>query len=90
MEYKKIYEPEEIQELIEWFNKHMDEFPDSIYINGGTFVKDVRKTASMFQEITAKVGAKKTYGGHIRQFFTMREEIIKHWEQQALEKESNS
>ena len=82
MEYKKIYDPEEIQELIEWFEKHQDKFPDSIYINSGTFVKDVRHTASIFKDIAAKVGAKKFYGGHMRQFFTLREEIIKHWEKE--------
>ena len=90
MEYKKIYSPEEIQELIEWFKKHENEFPDSIYINSGTYVKDVRRTASIFHEIAAKVGKKKFYGAHIRQFFTLREEIIKHWQQEALEKDMES
>jgi hypothetical protein len=28
------------------------------------------------------VGAKKFYGGHMRQFFTLLEEIIKHWEKE--------
>jgi hypothetical protein len=42
----------------------------------------VRHTASIFKDIAAKVGAKKFYGGHMRQFFTLREEIIKHWEKE--------
>lgn len=82
MEYKKVYDPKEIQELIEWFEKHKDKLPESIYINKGTFVKDVRRTAAMFKDIAEKVGDKKSYGGHIRQFFILREEIIKHWEEE--------
>ena len=80
MEYKKVYSPEEIQELIEWFRVNHDKLPDSIYINDGTFVKDVRFTASHFHKIAASVGEKKSYGAHIRLFFLLRERIIELWE----------
>lgn len=90
MEYKKIYSPEELKELAEWFKQNLDKFPDTISINSGTHVKNVRHTASIFQEIAAKVGHKKMYGGHMRQFFTLREQIIKQWEQEAFEKEIDS
>jgi hypothetical protein len=90
MEYKKIYDPEEIQELIEWFKVNYDKLPESIYVNSGTFVKDVKFTTSHFHEIAAKVGMKKFYGSHIRLFFTMRERIIEQWEREAWEKEAGS
>jgi hypothetical protein len=80
MEYKKVYSLEEIQELIEWFRVNHDKLPDSIYINDGTFVKDVRFTASHFHKIAASVGEKKSYGAHIRLFFLLRERIIEQWE----------
>ena len=83
MEYKKVYSPEEIQELIEWFRVNHDKLPDSIYINNGTFVKDVRFTTSHFHAIVAKVGEKKAYGSHIRLFFLIRERILELWEQEG-------
>lgn len=83
MEYKKVYDPAEIQELIEWFRINHDRLPDSIYINNGTFVKDVRFTTSHFHAIVAKVGEKKAYGSHIRLFFLIRERILELWEQEG-------
>lgn len=83
MEYKKVYDPAEIQELIEWFRVNHDRLPDSIYINNGTFVKDVRFTTSHFHAIVAKVGEKKAYGSHIRLFFLIRERILELWEQEG-------
>ena len=85
MEYKKVYDPAEIQELIEWFRVNHDRLPDSIYINNGTFVKDVRFTTSHFHAIVAKVGEKKAYGSHIRLFFLIRERILELWEQEGEE-----
>jgi hypothetical protein len=90
MEYKKVYDPQELQELIKWFADHHDELPQSIYINSGTFVKDVRFTASHFHEIVAKVGEKKFYGSHMRLFFTLRERIIEQWEKEKFEREAES
>lgn len=83
MEYKKVYDPAEIQELIEWFRVNHDRLPDSIYINNGTFVKDVRFTTSHFHAIVAKVGEKKAYGSHIRLFFLIRERVLELWEQEG-------
>lgn len=85
MEYKKVYDPAEIQELIEWFRVNHDRLPDSIYINNGTFVKDVRFTTSHFHAIVAKVGEKKAYGSHIRLFFLIRERILELWKQEGEE-----
>ncbi|MBR4128384.1 MAG: hypothetical protein IKT92_02790 [Bacteroidaceae bacterium] len=90
MEYKKIYDPQELHELIEWFRVHHDELPESIHINNGVFVKDVRHTSSIFKDIVAKVGTKKMYGAHIRLFFTLREQIIAQWEKEKFEKEAES
>lgn len=90
MEYKKIYAPEEIQELIEWFRVHHDQLPESIHINPGTFVKDVRFTSSNFRDIAAAVGDKWFYGAHIRLFFLLRERIIEQWEKEKWEREVDS
>ncbi len=84
MEYKKVYSPEEINELIEWFRVNHDKLPDSIYINNGTFVKDVRFTTSHFHEIVASVGQKKSYGSHIRLFFLIRERVLELWEEEEV------
>ena len=90
MEYKKVYAPEELQELIKWFEDNHDKLPKSIYINSGTFVKDVPYTSSQFHKIVAKVGEKKAYGSHMRLFFTLRERIIEQWEQEKAEQEAEA
>ena len=88
MEYKKVYDPEELQELIKWFEVHHDKLPQSIHINSGLFVKDVPYTTSQFHKIVAKVGEKKAYGSHMRLFFTLRERIIEQWEQEKAKPEA--
>ena len=88
MEYKKVYDPEELKELINWFEVNHDKLPKSIYINSGAFVKDVPHLTSQFSQIVAKVGEKKAYGSHMRLFFTLRERIIEQWEQEAEEQKA--
>ena len=79
MDYKKIYSKEELDTLISWFKEHMDELPQSIYVDKATYVKDLRYTVNLYFDIAKDLREIPCYGGQIRHLFLIREAIEREW-----------
>ena len=80
MEYKKHYSDEELDEVVSWFKAHLDELPNSIYIDKATYVKDLKHTVTLYFNIVAKLKDNPTYAAQIRHLFLMREAVQREWE----------
>lgn len=76
MEYKKLYDPGEVAELIEWFRQRLDRLPQSIRIEQGLFVPDLRRTVPLLIEFAEECSEKPTYSAQLRRFFEIRERLI--------------
>lgn len=85
MEYKKHYTDEELEELMTWFKTHMDELPESIYIDKATFVKDLKHTVELYFDIVNKLKDNPTYAAQIRHLFLMREAVLREWDGKKTE-----
>ncbi len=81
--YVKLYEPEEIDELLAWYREHLDTLPPSIRITCGMFVPDVRKMVINFIEFCEINRENPTYSAQIRLFFTLRDRLVNGEESEA-------
>ena len=82
MTFKKHYEIEDIQELVQWYEQHFNELPESLHINEGTYIKNMRVTIGSFIQYANRFALTTSFRGHLNQFFILRNEIIKYWEAQ--------
>lgn len=76
MEYKKLYDPAEIEDLLAWFRARLDRLPPSLKIANGLFVPDLPHTVRLFLEFTELRHENPTFSAQVRRFFEMRERLI--------------
>lgn len=76
MEYKKIYAPEEINELVEWFRARLDKLPKSLRLDKATYIPDFPTTARSFMAIAEMHRENATYGAQIYMLFRMRDKLL--------------
>lgn len=81
MEYKKHYTDEELNEVVDWFKTHMNELPESIYMDKATYIKDLKHTVTLYFDIVKQLKDNPTYAAQIRHLFLMRDAVLKEWEQ---------
>ena len=79
MEYKKLYSNEELDDLIAWFKEHMEELPESLYIDKATYVKDLKYTVHLYFDILNELREIPCYGAQIRHLFLMKEAVEREW-----------
>ena len=79
MEYKKQYTQEELDNLVAWFKEHMDELPQSLYIDKATYVKDLKYTVQLYFDIVRDLAEIPCYSGQIRHLFLMKEAVEREW-----------
>lgn len=76
MEYKKLYDPGEVAELLAWFRQRLDRLPESIRIEEGLYVPDLRRTVPLLIEFAEVCSENPTYSAQLRRFFEIRERLI--------------
>lgn len=76
MEYKKVYSPEELADIVSWARANMHRLPKSLQLGPGLFIPDLHYTMDTYIEICEKLGDNPSYGGQIRQIFMMRERLL--------------
>lgn len=76
MEYKKLYAPEEIQDLIDWFSARQDRLPPELHLDKATYIRDLPHTVRLFLELTELLHENPTYSAQIHRFFCMRDRLI--------------
>lgn len=76
MEYKKIYAPEEIKELLDWFQARLADLPGSLRLDQATFIPDFPATARSFMAIAEQHRENATYGAQIYMLFRMRDKLL--------------
>lgn len=84
MEYKKHYTTEELNEVKEWFKKHMEHLPKEIMMDKATHIKDLKHTVSLYYDILDKHKDNPTYAAQIHHIFMMRDAVKKVWEDEKL------
>ena len=76
MEYKKIYEPEELQEIVAWARKNMHRMPKSLKLDDSAYIEDLHYTMDTYCEICEEHKNNPTYGAQIRHIFMMRDKLL--------------
>lgn len=76
MEYKKIYAPEELADVVSWAKKNMHRLPESLQLDKATFIPDLKTTMETYIEICEMHHLNPTYGAQIRHIFMMRDKLI--------------
>ena len=79
MEYKKIYTPEELDDLTQWITEKMPLMPESLQVDEATYIADLKTTAGYYLEIIELHRENRTYGGQIRLLFKVRERLQEIW-----------
>ena len=76
MEYKKIYAPDELADIIKWTKENMHRLPESLQLDAATFIPDLHTTMETYIEICEAHAENPTYGAQIRHIFMMRDKLI--------------
>lgn len=76
MEYKKQYSHEELEEILNWFEKNMDKLPASLQLNKATYIKDLPKTVHQYFDLIKQQKDNPTYSGQIHHLFEMRDAVL--------------
>lgn len=73
--YKKVYSPEELNELREWIVARIPTMPKSLQLNDATFIADLPATAGYYVENLDLHRENPTYGGQLLHLFRIREKL---------------
>lgn len=73
--YKQQYSPEEVNELIEWFKARENKLPDSLQVDKATYIKDLKRTLTLYYDIAREHISNPTYSGQINHLLLIREAL---------------
>lgn len=74
---QKTYSSQALQELLTWFEEHMDALPETpLELSKGVLVNNLRTTAKRYVEFVARNKDNKTYGAQVLHLFRMREILM--------------
>lgn len=73
MELKKVYTPEELDDLVAWMKAHLDAVPQTLTIYSGMTTSDLPLVIRNYIDIVELHRENPTYGGQISHLFRIRE-----------------
>lgn len=73
--YTKEYTAVEIQDILEWFRSRMERLPESLMINEGLKIPDLRFTVQQYLEFVELNHENPTYAAQVLHLFRMRERL---------------
>lgn len=76
MEVKKLFTPEELEELCAWFEARKERLPQELMVLPGCVTHELPKVVGYYIDIVRLHGANPTYTGQIRHLFLIREKLI--------------
>jgi hypothetical protein len=76
MEYKTVYTKEEMKELAEWFEAHLDKLPKSFQMNDPTHFTDLPKSVHHIIAFLKLGKNDVTFSGQIYNWFILRDKLI--------------
>lgn len=75
MEYKKVYTPEELTDVCEWFKAHEAELPKELDLRPGVHIRDVKEFVISMNEVISLHAENPTFGANIRMLFQLRDKL---------------
>lgn len=75
MQFKKTYTAEEVDEVIRWFEDHMDSLPETVQLDVATRITDFPRTVRLYFDIARLHHDNPTYAGQVLHLFRMREAV---------------
>lgn len=76
MEYKKIFPKEEMQTLADWFQRHMDEMPEDLWLDEATHYTRLKVTIGYLFEVYQLHGEKPAFSGQIHQLYLLKKKLV--------------
>lgn len=77
MEYKQLFSKDEIDAVVEWFNNHKDQMPESLQVDKATYLPDFPRTVNNYIDIAHVHYQNPTYSGQIFFLFKLQEAMKK-------------
>lgn len=74
--YTKEYSLEEIKEIMEWFRTRYDRLPESIMINEGLKIPNLKFTVQQYLDFVELNHENPTYAAQVLHLFRMRERLL--------------
>ncbi|MEG2156935.1 MAG: hypothetical protein RRY07_04010 [Bacteroidaceae bacterium] len=76
MEYKKVYTPTELAELLDWFTQNREKMPQELKISKSTATSDLPNTVDSFLFLIEQNSTNPTFGAQIKILFEIKEKLI--------------
>lgn len=76
MEYKRTFTDEEIDDLIAWVEKNLEQMPQSLQLNQATFIPDLKSTAAKYIDLVRQHRDDPAFNGQVYHLFIMRDLLI--------------
>ena len=77
--YKKLYTPEELDEVCQWIKDNKHRMPATLRLNDATVFTDFRATIDYYVDIIALHRENPTYGGQIHHVFQVQQKLKEMW-----------
>jgi hypothetical protein len=75
--YKKQYTQEEVNEIIDWLNNHMDQFPKRLQLSDAILIEDLPKTLSSLMYNAKSNYRNVSFSGLICKLFAIKDVLEK-------------
>lgn len=73
--YAKHFNDSDLDDMLRWINENLDNLPESLRVDSGTYIPDLRTSVSHYLEIIPMHRENPTYSGQIYLMFRIRERV---------------
>ena len=73
--FKAEYEASELQELFEWFEKHMEQLPRELQLDDATYTRDLPRTVRSYVHLLQNMRRTISQGGYVAHLMLIRERL---------------
>ncbi|MDY6298127.1 MAG: hypothetical protein SPL50_07600 [Alloprevotella sp.] len=73
--YKAEYSEDEVRELLDWAEQHLDELPVSLELGKEIRIPDVRRTVASLHDMAKSHGTDRSFSGQVYTLMRIREAV---------------
>ena len=74
--FKPDYTEDEVNEVIEWFEKRIDHLPTSLRLDKATSTKDLPRTVQAYCKLLRSIQMKVAHSGYMAHLLLIREQLL--------------
>lgn len=74
--FKEAYTPEELKEIVDWFEERMDRLPAKLELDEATKTGDLRLTVERLTTILKRKKLDISFSGYVSHLFVIRDKLL--------------